>query len=463
MYVQKPLLSTALLVLVLLFSQELRAGSTDSTPLRIPATLAGHCILPAATFISPPADAPHSFRVSGKYTKKDAELSGVSFTSQGKKEPTSHRPLSPAEITLPFAGQPIQGFSGIKRLTSNHFLVLTDNGFGSRENSSDALLMFHHIHLDWQSNASRVLRTCFLHDPDHRLPFKLVNENSEQRYLTGADLDPEGIQQVGELIWFSDEFGPYLFATDKDGRVVSFFETIVDSQKVTSPDHHARSAHTQSTHSSLHIRRSYGFEGLAASYNNEFLYPLLEGALQNTQTSQLENDNGRHFLRILEFDTRNQRYTGRYWKYMLDHNRHRIGDFNMISKTRGLVIERDNGEGAPEQACTSSRTSNCFQSPAQFKRVYLIELPSESNRSVRKVAYLDLLNIRDPDNIAVYGSKRGTFSFPFITIENVDRVDDNHIIVANDNNLPFSSGRRIDSPDNSEFILLHVGEMFDTP
>jgi hypothetical protein len=30
---------------------------------------------------------------------------------------------------------------------------------------------------------------------------------------------------------------------------------------------------------------------------------------------------------------------------------------------------------------------------------------------------------------------------PFLTIENVDRVDDTHIVVGNDNNLPFSAGR----------------------
>lgn len=45
-----------------------------------------------------------------------------------------------------------------------------------------------------------------------------------------------------------------------------------------------------------------------------------------------------------------------------------------------------------------------------------------------------------------------------MTIENVDRVDDSHIIVANDNNFPFSSGRTIGVADDNEFVLLEVAD-----
>jgi hypothetical protein len=46
-----------------------------------------------------------------------------------------------------------------------------------------------------------------------------------------------------------------------------------------------------------------------------------------------------------------------------------------------------------------------------------------------------------------------------VTIENVDVVDADHIVVANDNNLPFSSGRAIGKNDDNEFILLRVPEL----
>jgi Co/Zn/Cd efflux system component len=50
----------------------------------------------------------------------------------------------------------------------------------------------------------------------------------------------------------------------------------------------------------------------------------------------------------------------------------------------------------------------------------------------------------------------GVLTFPFFTIENVDVVDSKHIIVGNDNNLPFSSSRDPNKADDNEFILLEV-------
>jgi hypothetical protein len=54
-----------------------------------------------------------------------------------------------------------------------------------------------------------------------------------------------------------------------------------------------------------------------------------------------------------------------------------------------------------------------------------------------------------------------SFKFPFFTIENVARVDAEHIIVANDNNLPFSAGRHLAKADDNEFILLRVPELLN--
>ena len=53
----------------------------------------------------------------------------------------------------------------------------------------------------------------------------------------------------------------------------------------------------------------------------------------------------------------------------------------------------------------------------------------------------------------------GRFQMPFFTIENVDVVDADHIIVGNDNNLPFSSGRALGKSDDNELILLKVTDL----
>ena len=52
----------------------------------------------------------------------------------------------------------------------------------------------------------------------------------------------------------------------------------------------------------------------------------------------------------------------------------------------------------------------------------------------------------------------GALSFPFFTIENVDVVDATHIVVGNDNNLPFSSSRDPNKADDNELVLLEVGD-----
>ena len=62
----------------------------------------------------------------------------------------------------------------------------------------------------------------------------------------------------------------------------------------------------------------------------------------------------------------------------------------------------------------------------------------------------------DPNNKKRQGGGAGYLDFPFVTIENVDVIDATHIIVGNDNNLPFSAGRDPKKADDNEFVLLEV-------
>ncbi len=71
------------------------------------------------------------------------------------------------------------------------------------------------------------------------------------------------------------------------------------------------------------------------------------------------------------------------------------------------------------------------------------------------------MDIQDLNGVALRGKIDGTFVFFFITIEDVDRVDDTTIVVANDNNFPFSVGREKGKGDDNEFVLLEVGEFLN--
>jgi hypothetical protein len=422
---------------------------------QFPATLAGHAILPAESFIEAPGDAPSDLRVSGKFTtgsRVDA-VGAVEGLSNGR----------PTGVKLPFRGQPLQGHSGIKKMADGTFWVLTDNGMGNKANSPDSMLYLNRYRIDWEKGTVERLETVFLSDPDKKLPFRIANEATERRYLTGGDFDPESVQPIGDKFWLGEEFGPYLVRIDRTGRVEAMFETMLDGKPVRSPDHAAvRTPASPAGTVDFNLGRSRGFEGMAASPDGKYLYPLLEGALWDADRKDWEKTpDGRTYLRILEFDVGAEKWTGRHWKYLLEANGHAIGDFNMIDATTGLIIERDNGEGTADKACPQGeRHPNCFHDLAKFKRVYKVELSdANANGPVRKIGYIDLMQIADPDKKARKPLNGNVLTFPFFTIENVDVIDGRHIIVANDNNLPFSSSRDPNRADDNEFILLEVSDL----
>ena len=141
----------------------------------------------------------------------------------------------------------------------------------------------------------------------------------------------------------------------------------------------------------------------------------------------------------------------------MEINGNNIGDFNMIDADSGLIIERDNGEGLAADACNGPARTDCQNVPAKMKRVYKVSMTdADADGFVKKIGYIDLLDIADPKGMAKRGTQDGKFTFPFVTIEDVDMVDADHIVVANDNNLPYSSGRKVGLQDDNEFILLYV-------
>ncbi|MCX7375880.1 MAG: esterase-like activity of phytase family protein [Alphaproteobacteria bacterium] len=418
-----------------------------------PATLAGHAMIPAATYIQAPADAPADLKSAGKFTtgrrvEAPGTVMGMSFER-------------PTGIALPLPGQPIQGHSGIKTMPDGSFWVLTDNGSGSKANSPDSMLYLNQYRIDWAAGSLARLATIFLHDPDKKVPFRITHEGTEKRYLTGSDFDTEGFQIIGTTLWIGDEFGPYVIKADMTGKVLAVFETMADGKPVRSPEHFAvASPGIPGQAGNFNLRRSKGYEGFAASKDGKFLYGMLEGPLWDAATKDYEKQDGREYLRILEFDVAAEKWTGRHWKYMLEANGLAIGDFNMIDGTTALVIERDNGEGTADKACPAGqRGTDCFPDIAKFKRVYKIEM-SEANVGgpVRKIGHIDLMKIADPNKKARKPLNDGVLTFPFFTIENVDVVDATHIIVGNDNNLPFSTSREPNKADDNEFILLEVGD-----
>jgi glycerophosphoryl diester phosphodiesterase len=179
------------------------------------------------------------------------------------------------------------------------------------------------------------------------------------------------------------------------------------------------------------LARSRGFEGLGISPDGSTLYPLLEGSV----TGDPEDA-----LRIYEFDLASNAYEGVVGYYQLEDPSHAIGDVTAVNESEYLVIERDNLQA----------------DEAEFKQIFKVDLSQvDADGFVEKELIADLLTISDPDDLN--GDGRTTFDFPFQTIEDVLVLDSDTLLVANDNNYPFSSGRP-PGIDNTEIIAIGLSQ-----
>ncbi len=460
-YLQFPI-KPLLLALALLSGAHVAQAQQAATA--VTAVLAGHAALPTDTTTPAPRDAGAFFATAGKFANnaraRNEKLgSEPSFTTAGGSKPRA------TGGALPVKGQAVQGFSGIVALNRDDYLVLTDNGFGSKINSQDALLMVHTVHADWKSGKVTLRKTVFLHDPDRKAPFAIQNEATDKRYLTGVDFDVESIQKIGNTLWIGDEFGPYILQVDLSGKVLGVSETVVNGKNFRSPDHYMNGRLPNLPSDAMpqwEVRRSGGFEPMAKSPDGKTLYPAFEWPLYDAQTKTFEKINDRIYTHILEFDVASRRYTGKEWKYAFEENGNVMADFQMLDATTGLVIERDDASEGMAPACAGEERPDCFARPAKFKRVYKIDLSSiDANGFVRKVAYIDLLKIANPARLAKRGPNEEVFSLPHLGPEGLAIVDATHIVVVNDNNYPGSSGRQLGKPDDDEITLLDIKALLD--
>lgn len=180
------------------------------------------------------------------------------------------------------------------------------------------------------------------------------------------------------------------------------------------------------------LGRSRGFEGMAINPDGTKVYPLLEGSVIGDPSNA---------LRIHEYDLATQTYADELiGYYRLESASNAIGDFATINDNEYLVIERDNNQG----------------SAAKFKKIYKVDFSKKDDSGyVAKEEVADLLNIQDPNDLNKDGST--TYKMPFQTIEDVLVIDQNTILVANDNNYPFSVGRP-PAIDNNEIVVLQLGQ-----
>ncbi len=344
-------------------------------------------------------------------------------------------------VTPPFPGQPVPGFSAVLDLGDGTFWAMPDNGFGAQGNSADFLLRMYRVRPDFPVGGIEILETISLRDPDHRIgaPFRLTRPD---RLLTGADFDIESVRRTrnGDF-WFGEEFGPFLLHTDATGKVLE--APIQPPAGVQAPQNPYRTGPET-------LQSSRGFEGMALGANGRTLYPIVEGPLL------ADRDGAAPFRRLIfEFDTRHREYTGHTWQYRTDTLApgvapYVIGDFTALDRHRFIAIERDDFQGTDPQLAQ--------------KKLYLVDLRrTDAEGYLRKTLVADLLHIEDRLGIST-PARPGefrvgrNFAFPLQSVESVEVLGGNRLLVANDNNFPFSNGRWTarDRPDDTEMIVIRV-------
>lgn len=358
--------------------------------------------------------------------------------------------------------QPVQGLSAVLAgPEKDTFLVMADNGFGAQANSADALLRMYALKPDFKtasggtgtvsavnftlgtelgrfSHPSRIT----LNDANHKLGITIqadldnyYNDTSKPtvdpgikfgRLLTGADFDIESIRRDKNCnLWFGDEFGPYLIKTDMSGTIL---RSEISLPGVYAPQHKDVIAGA----AAANLGGSGGFEGMAINKRGDKLYTLLE----KTVTGDMAKT-----LRINEFDIDDEAYTGVSYFYPLDSEANAIGDMTAIDDHRFLVIERNGG--------TATRGT-------PFKKIFIADIKDvASGGTLEKTELIDLMSIADPDDLN--GDGETTFSFPYVTIEDLLILDAETLLVINDNNFPYGGGRELAS-DNTELLKIRLAK-----
>ena len=263
--------------------------------------------------------------------------------------PTSGQFIAPANGRVPpfDDAQPVQGISSVLRARNGDFLVMSDNGFGAKENSQDYVLRVYRITPNFRTKhggrgSIKVRSFITLSDPYRRINFPIVADRElypgnamvpgdtipvdpdirRRRLLTGGDFDIESFREAPDgTFWFGDEFGPFLIHTDEKGRVL---DAPIPLPGVKSPQNPFLV-----TGETPNLPRSKGFEGMAISPDGKTLYPMLEGAL----TTDLISNPSR--LIIYEFDLRAKRYTGKKWFYHLDSPSPMPSAISRLCRNRG--------------------------------------------------------------------------------------------------------------------------------
>jgi hypothetical protein len=446
----------------------LTGDASPSPSIHQQSELAARSVLPAATarIGSPP--------------------SGAFFADSDRATAAANGVPGPATGAY-FTQQPVQGISAVVPAGDGTWWALADNGYGTRNNSADWQLVVYRIDPHFNSGTPAVAETVVLSDPNKKVKWRTVCDPTHgtplppfsfnvlpstpppacgtdpaAHILTGFDFDPESLEVGADgTFWIGDEFGPFILHADRHGHLLDQPKGAPGAKSPQNPTLKVQAGEEPN------VAQSRGFESMAISPDRQTLYPMFEGPLADDDPQDLQ---------IRTFDIATQSFTNEVRKLRLEMPGGKVNlttltltngspaypgsvpptgtgpqsaaELTALDANRFLLVERDgNGDGV---------------AAPRFKKVFLVDGQLQDGY-VGKQLLVDLMAVPDPLKL---GNDGDYFRFPFNTIESVHVVDDNTILVANDNNYPFSNGRARSrsadrtgplAPDDNEFILVRLG------
>jgi hypothetical protein len=354
-------------------------------------------------------------------------------------------------IQFPTPSQPVEGFSGIvEGRRRGEFLVMADNGFGSKANSFDFHIRAYYLRPDFKtadggSGGVAVGDYIEFSDPGGHFPFAIQHEGTADRVLTGADIDPESIQRDrrGDL-WVGDEFGPWLLHFDEDGRLLEAPISLPDglvaaTNPVTDPDGDP----TTPSPVPITVSNSRGIEAMAMTPNGRTLVVILEGATLVAGDAPTSR-------RIYEFNLHHRTWERVAADYGTDVAGHFVADAQALDSHHLLVIERD-------------------AAVATNRHVYEVDLRDARHGGfLPKAEIVDLAAIPDPDlvsqppihtgDIGLATAANPSFRVVCESIEALWVLSNRELLLGCDNNFP-NKARNPDLADDNELITVAVPKL----
>ena len=255
-------------------------------------------------------------------------------------------------IAAPYPGQPVQGFSAVHRNADGTYLVMSDNGFGTKPNSQDFELRVHRIAPDFATGVTQVVDGGFgLSDPDGHVPWTIWRDGG-----CAAAADAAGRLRVPGARPGAHRLGlRHRVDADRPRRHVLVrrrVRAVPAAHRRRGPAARGARAHARGgVAAEPDPARRPGAEPRAAPRASR-AWRSRRTAARCTRCSRVPWPrtsppgcpptcaSTRSAL-----GRRGPAYTGDVWRYRLEHPANAIGDFIAVDEDRFLVIERDGGSG----------------------------------------------------------------------------------------------------------------------